>query len=498
MPNDVNPWENMSRYTTWQDMVSRGALMRLPDYTLLGFANNQNADWVKGPKEFVTSALLNFENLERVCAIDAELGEEVAISILENELSSSSKAQIYRNKIIRKYSYYKVSLEGVESMIMEDGYSAEKIHVFWPNFGPPNLFQNLGLETNSAQLTTSLFPEMEKFERPLLEKLFRQSDNQEELLSSLLAVFTERVDLEETDFSSMLVFSSVTARSFIRDRIFNGNENLFSSTLGFWTAPVRNYWSSSGGSGIPEGYDSQFLEAFETVREKVASEIQNLWGSFAQYPPVKEFSVGLQPNAYFSDTYGTVRDIRANATDLALRRLREIRSWSIQLNAYDVTCVGSTNSDIPLGWWRVIEETDVQGINRPYGGNSRSTNLRTIFNTQKILPEFNWTIEEIDKLIQEITVVDALNRQLPQYNQEISNYKSRLEEKIGALNFELDEQRTRDRVNAAARAARAKIRAQIAQQIQNLEYEIENLQLGLTRSIEQRDNIIDQYLGESN
>jgi hypothetical protein len=359
------------------------------------------------------------------------------------------------------------------------------------------LFQNLGLVSTPNELTTSLFPEMQRFEQPLLEKLFRQSDNPEEILSSLLAVFTERVDLEETDFSSMLVFSSVTARRFIRDRLFNGNENLFSSTLGFWTAPVRNYWSSEGGSSIPEGYNSQIMEAFETVREKVASEIQNLWGSFAQYPPVKEFSVRLQPKAYFSDTYGTVRDIRANTTDVALRRLRELRGWFNQLETYDVTCVGSTNSDIPLGWWRVIEETDVQGINRPYG-NSRSTNLRTIYNSQKIIPEFNWTLEEIDELIQEVTVIDALNRQLPQYNQEISNYKSRLEEKIGALNFELDEQRTRDRVNAAARAARAKIRAQIAQQIQSLEYEIENLQLGLTRSIEQRDNIIEQYLGESN
>lgn len=505
MPNDVNPWEGMSRETTWQDMQSRGALMRLPDFSLVGLFNNRHNNWQKSPEEFVRSALLNFLPLTNVCALDAEVGEEIAISILESELSSASEAWVYNQRLVRRYPYYNVTLDGNFSRLDPSEYTGEKIHVTWPSFGPPNLYQSLGLSGNTGGVYRSLTPLMQNFERPLLQRIFNLGeeigegiDEDDYLLSRLMSVFAEAVVIDTgASQDTMFVFSSVTSYAFIRDKIFGGNRQMMDSRIGPYTVPTRNYWSSEGGTPIPEGYESVVIEAFDTVRNKVSSEIQSLWGSFAQYPPVKELSIELQPMAYYSDSYGTVRDLRAEVTSNALRYLQEIKRQRIQLDLYDVSYVGSTNSDIPLGWWRPIEETDVQGIPRPYG-NSRSTNLRTIYNTQKMLPTFNWTMEEIDNLIQEITVVDALNRQLPQYNQAISNNKSQLEEKIGALNYELNEQRTRDRVNAAARAARAKVRAEIANQVQRLEYEIQNLQRLLATNIELRDNIINQYLGESN
>ena len=381
----------------------------------------------------------------------------------------------------------------------ENDYANEKIVVRWPSFGPPNLYQALGLSGLTSTISRSSPPSMQDFERPLLQRIFNSEfENDDDLLARLMSIFAEAVVVDTgASQDTMFVFSSVTSHGFIRDKIFQGNVQLMDSRIGPYTIPVRNYWSSNAGVTVPEGYESQFIEAFDTVREKVSSEIQSLWGSFAQYPRVKDFSATLQPTAYYSDSYGTVRDLSAAITSNALRYLNEIKSYRRQLDRYDVSYVGGTNSDIPLGWWRPITEEDVQGINRPYG-NSRSTNLRTIYNSQKMIPTFNWTMEEIDNLLQEITVVDALNRQLPQYNQAISNSKAQLEEKIGALNFELDEQRTRDRVNAAARAARAKVRAEIANQIQRLESEIQYIQSNLARSIEQRDAIIDQYLGESN
>ena len=112
MPDDVNPWEGMSRQTTWQDMQSRGALMRLPDYSLLSLCANINNDWIKGPEEFVRSALLGFQSLNQVCALDAEVGEEIAISIIESELSSASEAYVYNSRIVRRYPYYEVTLDG--------------------------------------------------------------------------------------------------------------------------------------------------------------------------------------------------------------------------------------------------------------------------------------------------------------------------------------------------------------------------------------------------
>lgn len=505
MPDDVNPWEGMSRQTTWQDMQSRGALMRLPDFSLVGLFNNRNSNWQKSPEEFVRSALLSFQPLSNVCALDAEVGEEIAISILESELSSASEAFVYNQRIVRRYPYYNVTLDGNFSRLDPNEYAGEKINVRWPSFGPPNLYQSLGISGNTSVVSRSLTPLMQNFERPLLQRIFNFGqeidegiDEDDYLLSRLMSIFAEAVVIDTGDSQeTMFVFSSVTSHAFIRDKIFGGNRQMMDSQIGPYTVPARNYWSSNGGVAVPEGYESVFIEAFDTVRNKVSSEIQSLWGSFAQYPPVKELSIQLQPMAYYSDSYGTVRDLSAAITSNALSYLKEIKRQRGQLDLYDVSYVGSTNSDIPLGWWRPIEEADVQGINRPYG-NSRSTNLRTIYNTQKRLPTFNWTMEEIDNLIQEITVVDALNRQLPQYNESISNNKAQLEEKIGALNYELDEQRTRDRVNAAARAARAKVRAEIANQIDRLEREIENLQRILANNIELRDNIINQYLGESN
>ena len=159
-----------------------------------------------------------------------------------------------------------------------------------------------------------------------------------------------------------------------------------------------------------------------------------------------------------------------------------------------INFVGTTASDIPLGWSYPITEGDIS--NMYYPNSSRGTNLRTLHSQQKAVPTINLSLEDVENLQTVFSAIQALQSKLPRLDTSIQDGKRRLEQARAKLVDLQDVEITRQQVNQAARAARAQVRERIARNITNTEYNIQSNLDNLDRLQSEKRDLIRQYLNE--
>jgi hypothetical protein len=178
--------------------------------------------------------------------------------------------------------------------------------------------------------------------------------------------------------------------------------------------------------------------------------------------------------------------------NVALRVIKDLREVKDRLR--NINFVGSTGSDIPIGWSYPISNSDVRYIYSP--NSNRGTNLKTIHQTQLEIPEVLLSFEDLDYLEDIFVAIQALQSRLPNLERSITDTKTRLEKNRAHLSSLQDPETTRLKVNAAAQAARAQTRERLARDIENRERNITNELATLERYQTEKMELIEQFLNE--
>ena len=128
--------------------------------------------------------------------------------------------------------------------------------------------------------------------------------------------------------------------------------------------------------------------------------------------------------------------------------------------------------------------------------SSRGTNLRTLYNSQRAVPEIGISLEDLEILEPVLESIIQLQLRLPNLERNIRDAKTKLERSQARLANLEDTEVTREKVNQAARAARAQVRERIARDIESTERSITSTVDNIARLQQERRDLIAQYLDE--
>ena len=128
--------------------------------------------------------------------------------------------------------------------------------------------------------------------------------------------------------------------------------------------------------------------------------------------------------------------------------------------------------------------------------SSRGTNLRTLYNSQRAVPEIGISLEDLEILEPVLESIIQLQLRLPNLERNIRDSKTKLERSQARLANLEDTEVTREKVNQAARSARAQVRERIARDIESTERIITSTVDNIARLQQERRDLIAQYLDE--
>ena len=206
------------------------------------------------------------------------------------------------------------------------------------------------------------------------------------------------------------------------------------------------------------------------------------------------YAQSLKPEYTQYDRVVDITSFTGRQANLAKQRLAQLKNILVELTARNINFVGYTGSDIPLGWSYPILETDVANMYNP--SSSRGTNLRTLYNSQRAVPEVEISLEDLEALEPVLESIVQLQLRLPSLERNIRDAKTSLERSRARLVNLEDTEVTREKVNQAARAARAQVRERIARDIENTSYQITSSLTNIARLQQERRDLIAQYLDE--
>jgi hypothetical protein len=190
--------------------------------------------------------------------------------------------------------------------------------------------------------------------------------------------------------------------------------------------------------------------------------------------------------------------ITGSQADKAVKKL-EILQYIFELKNDNINFIGYTGTDIELGWAYPIKDSDLEdstGYLMGYPASNRGTNLRTMFNNQVEVPTLQITYDEVIRLVEIFMAIQAIQSKIPQLESSISSLKSTLESNRSRLSQLQDPEKIRNRVNSAARAARATTRDSIARDISRRESEYSTTLAQLQNYLQQKSELLTKYLNE--
>jgi len=112
------------------------------------------------------------------------------------------------------------------------------------------------------------------------------------------------------------------------------------------------------------------------------------------------------------------------------------------------------------------------------------------------LPTLQITYDEIIRLMDIFMAIQAIQSKIPQLDASIKRFKNLLESNRSKLSQLQDPEKIRDRVNSAARAARATTRDSIARDISRRESEYTHTLAQLQNYLQQKSELLTKYLNE--
>ncbi len=534
-PED-NPWGEYTNDSTWQDMVRAGDMVRLPvlPRAVANHSHNYGNDkimWsVDSIDDFLGWAHVDFTPTNQLCILDRRDVEKIWVEIQNDIMSNIVNVVSSSNQDV-------IRTGGRKYTVMPDGKSWQvtaeytKCVVEWPNLGSittleeiENGFSQMELNTNTGKIVQLL--------KPYIDNLTNQDSPN---IEKLRDVFSTPLQYLTPD--GVLVFGLLVANKAVKEII--ESEESMDEIYDFYLVPQGGGYSyaqnveqqiadafMNRGSrlalpGLPSGIistsevsalrDGQRTVSSDSVYTAVET-LNNQIGSYLQ-----EFSTDSNPLSFSkvisnllsilnqgvryqalvpqycrNELTTELNTLTGKNANVALRVIKDLREVKDRLR--NINFVGSTGSDIPIGWSYPISNSDVRYIYSP--NSNRGTNLKTIHQTQLEIPEVLLSFEDLDYLEDIFVAIQALQSRLPNLERSITDTKTRLEKNRAHLSSLQDPETTRLKVNAAAQAARAQTRERLARDIENRERNITNELATLERYQTEKMELIEQFLNE--
>jgi len=526
-PED-NPWGEYTRSSTWQDMQSRGDVVRLvnswpnmlnPNYS--AGRQLQTLLQVKNIDDFLSLASVDFASENELCLLTREQLEAVWVeftNILKNNfLNIVNVGGSDEMLSVRAFAgSFDVNLFGELEGEIDEQNRDRRIYINYPVAGSlskTNSLADIELGYPAARLDS--YSVSGNLANKYVEYL--QENGQE---SRIKEIFTVPLVLE-TEVGTLTGLISISKK--VTGIVGKDEDNGIYSFC--FTTPERySYQAGTVYEAIKSDVFPRFFGQFgddervsrneiinyilannlaSEFREEIESAVADLnaqIASFIDECPLDFIELcskvyeGLLMEYTQYDRVVDITSFTGRQANLAKQRLVQLKNIVVELTTRNINFVGYTGSDIPLGWSYPITETDVANIYNP--SSSRGTNLRTLYNSQRAVPEVEISLEDIETLEPILESIIQLQLRLPGLERNIRDAKTKLERSQARLANLEDAEVTREKVNQAARAARAQVRERIARDIESTERSIIATSDNITRLQGERRDLIAQYLNE--
>ena len=530
-PED-NPWGEYTRSSTWQDMQSQGNVVRLTN----SWPNMLNSSYsagrqlqtilqVKNIDDFLSLASVDFASENELCLLTREQLEaswvEFTNTIKNNFLVlvniEMTNADASAGISVREFAgYFDVGLSGEVSVGIDTRNRNRRIYMNYPVAGSlsqSNSLEDIELGYPASRLDSysTIGTLVNKYVQYLQEN--GQDSRIKEIFTVPLVLETEVgtltglisaskkvtgiVGKDEDNGIYSFCFTTPERYSYQAGTVYEViMSDVFPRFFGQFGDDERSSRNEIINYILTNNLASQFVDDIQSAVADLNAQI----ASFIDECPLDFIELcskvyeGLKPEYTQYDKVVDITSFTGRQANLAKQKLVQLKNIVIELTTRNINFVGYTGSDIPLGWSYPITETDVATIYNP--NSSRGTNLRTLYNSQRAVPEVEISLEDLETLEPILESIIQLQLRLPGLERNIRDAKTKLERSQARLANLEDSEVTREKVNQAARAARAQVRERIARDIESTERNITSTVDSIARLQGERRDLIAQYLDE--
>ena len=522
MPRDYapedNPWTDYIDTNTWQEMIRDGHMVRLSDgaaYIIDVLSRRSRLIsklmTVSDMNNFISMANVGFLPSSKLCLLSTELIQNAWADIqtymksnfIEIILSTPSKIHI------KNFSaQFIVDLNGNVVNATDDewwsrtnaGNVKNTLTISWPTLSNITTIGETELGYSILNMRS------DRLENKVLSKYVTNLDSADdfrESITNIQKVFSTIIEVSDSEGN--VYTGLLSANSMINQKLITDSRSTGVHEYNFYICPNNDYWNS----GITDSIKTQIgvepvidfeslSESVQDLNDQISTHIEESDLSFNDIC-YNYFSPSRQHNDSTFIPYSVdlgipvLETITGSQADRAVKNLKILLTIS-ELQNDNINFIGNTGTDIGLGWSYPIKFTDCNTMNYP--DSNRGTNLRTIFHNQVELPTLQITYDEIIRLMDIFMAIQAIQSKIPQLDASIKRFKNLLESNRSKLSQLQDPEKIRDRVNSAARAARATTRDSIARDISRRESEYTHTLAQLQNYLQQKSELLTKYLNE--
>ncbi len=528
-PED-NPWGEYTRRSTWQEMQSQGNVIRLinswpnmlnPNYS--AGRQLQTLLQVKNIDDFLSLASVDFASENELCLLTREQLEAVWVEFT-NTLKNNFLVLINAETVdesatisVRDFAgYFDVGLSGEVSLAIDTKNRNRTIYMNYPVAGSlskSNSLEDIELGYPAARLDS--YSGIATLVNNYLQYL--QENGQD---SRIKEIFTVPLVFEtEVGTLTGLISASKKVTGIVGKDEDNGIYSFCFTTPERYSYGAGTVYEAIKSDRFPRFFgpfgqdeldsrneiinyilNNNLASEFRDEIQSAVADLNAQIASFIDECPLDFIELcskvyeGLKPEYTQYDKVVDITSFTGRQANLAKQKLIQLKNIVVELTTRNINFVGYTGSDIPLGWSYPITETDVANIYNP--SSSRGTNLRTLYNSQRAVPKVEISLEDLETLEPILESIIQLQLRLPGLERNIREAKTKLERSQARLANLEDAEVTREKVNQAARAARAQVRERIARDIESTERSIIATSDNITRLQGERRDLIAQYLDE--
>lgn len=530
-PED-NPWGEYTRGSTWQDMQRQGDVVRLvnswPNMINPNYSSGRQLQTllqVKTIDDFLSLASVDFASEGELCLLTREQLESSWVeftSLLKNNfltvVNVGGTAQDNSSLLsVRAFAgRFDVNLSGELEGEIDEQNRDRRIYITYPMGGSLGNDGRGGIELGYPYARRDVYSVTGNLANKYVEYL--QENSQE---SRIKEIFTVPLVFEtEVGTLTGLISASKKVTGIVGKDEDNGIYSFCFSTPERYSYQASTVYEAVKSDTFPRFFgefgdserisrnaiihhilDNNLASEFVEEIESAVADLNAQIASFIDECPLDFLEVcsefygdSLKPEYTQYDRVVDVTSFTGRQASNAKQKLVQLKNILVELTARNINFVGYTGSDIPLGWSYPILETDVTNIWNP--SSSRGTNLRTLYNTQRAVPVVEISLEDLEALEPILESIIQLQLRLPSLEKNIRDAKTNLERSQARLANLEDTEVTREKVNQAARAARAQVRERIARDIENTSYQITSSLANIARLQQERRDLIAQYLDE--
>ena len=531
-PED-NPWGEYTRGSTWQDMQRQGDVVRLVN----SWSNMLNPNYSQGRQlqtllqvktidDFLSLASVDFASENELCLLTREQLEAVWVefsNLLKNNfltvvnVASGQVGGGDESLSVRAFAgRFNVNLSGELTGEIDEENRDRRIYITYPMQGASDNYHGQLIALGYPYVRLDAYSVPGNLVNPYVEYL--QENGQE---SRIKEIFTVPLVFEtEVGTLTGLISASKKVTGIVGKDEDNGIYSFCFSTPERYSYQASTVYEAIRSDNFPRFFgqfgDSERISRNEIInyiltnnlasefRDEIESAVADLNAQIASF--IDEcpldflelcsdlYAQSLKPEYTQYDRVVDITSFTGRQANSAKQRLAQLKNILVELTARNINFVGYTGSDIPLGWSYPILETDVANMYNP--SSSRGTNLRTLYNSQRAVPEIGISLEDLEILEPILESIIQLQLRLPNLERNIRDSKTKLERSQARLANLEDTEVTREKVNQAARAARAQVRERIARDIESTERSITSTVDNIARLQQERRDLIAQYLDE--